>query len=526
MALITVSGHLFDAEGNPLVAAPVVFQIGTFNGNILTVSGTNIVIPKQVSMTTNSSGFFTGSIQGNDTISPSGTFYQVSFANKSQAIYLFTGAGPINLDSYAPTVIIPVASTPTAAVDILPLNNTFTGTNTFSGAVTLSGEGAAGNVVIKPFALDDIQYVSTSGNDTNDGLSWGTARATIAAAITTLGSNGIIYVSPSYAGANPASLPSGITIIDSRIGGTFPTGTDLLGNGVWINMNGEPEEALAAFSVQSWRTSPSTTSSAILGTNKFTGDLTAGGGSLAAGTYEVDTYGTLTATGSNIIQALTGQCAIRSLGGTLNLVTGVEGGGGIDRTTTTTNITTAVSVQGDQVRNLSTAGATITNAYGGRFIQSTDSGITNNNFAISSEGDLMFRVGDSIRIENGSSLATKALTFTSNTALSVPTGVSLTADTIQAATYQGGFPVTTVTANTTASQSAGLILCNSASAITITLPQSAAQAGARFTVKNINTGVVTVVGASGNTDGAANFSIPTQYQTNTFSSDGTNYWII
>jgi len=163
MALITVSGHLFDAEGNPLVAAPVVFQIGNFNGNILTVSGTNIVIPKQVTMTTNSSGFFTGSIQGNDTISPSGTFYQVSFANISQAIYLFTGAGPINLDSFAPTVIIPVAGIPTSGTTTLKQvvpTGTVNGVNTVFTlpSSTTSGQFVlvfAGGVLQNPGALND-----------------------------------------------------------------------------------------------------------------------------------------------------------------------------------------------------------------------------------------------------------------------------------------------------------------------------------------------------------------------------------
>ena len=247
----------------------------------------------------------------------------------------------------------------------------------------------------------------------------------LTSALAVLNGSGVISLPVNYAGANPTSLPAGVTIIDFRVAGTFPTGNDLLGGGRWINIGGNPEGSQAGFHTQQWVTSPFETTSAILGTNKVTGNISASGGAIASGTFELDTYGSLTGVSGNIVQALTGQIAIRSLGQTLPLVTGVEGGGGIDRSAATTNITTWVSVQGDSVVNSSTSGATITNAYGGRFIQSTAPGILNNNFAISSEGDLMFRVGDHLRIENGSSLATIALTFASNNLLTIPASVIL-----------------------------------------------------------------------------------------------------
>lgn len=248
--------------------------------------------------------------------------------------------------------------------------------------------------------------------------------AALTQALAVVNGSGVIELPPNYAGTNPATLPAGVTIIDYRVAGTFPTGTDLLGGGRWINFGGNPEGSVAGFHTQQWVTSPSETTSAILGTNKVTGNLTASGGAMASGTFELDTYGTLSGDG-NIVQAVGGQTAIRSLGHTLALVVGVEGGGGIDRTTTTTNINTIVGVQGDGATNVSSAGATITNAYGMRAIQSTAAGITNNNFAFSCVGDAMFRIGDSIRVENGSAIATKAFIFTSNTLVNMPAGVTL-----------------------------------------------------------------------------------------------------
>ena len=271
------------------------------------------------------------------------------------------------------------------------------------------------NFAYAPLDLRRYGQNGTSGPDT----------AALTSALAVINGSGVISLPVNYAGSNPTVLPAGVTIIDYRVGGTFPTGNDLLGGGRWINVGGNPEGSIAGFHTQQWVTSPSTTTSAILGTNKVTGNLSAGGGAMASGTFELDTYGTLTSVSGNIVQALTGQIAIRSTGQILPLVTGVEGGGGIDRASATTNINTWVSVQGDAVVNDSTSGATITNAYGGRFIQSTASGITNNSFACSMEGDCMFRVGDSLRVENGSGLATIALTFTSNTQLDIPTGVKL-----------------------------------------------------------------------------------------------------
>lgn len=272
--------------------------------------------------------------------------------------------------------------------------------------------------VYEPFGFSMLKRYGQDGTNAND-------TNALTSAIAVANGNGVICLPPDYAGNNPAVLAAGITIIDFRPAGIFPTGADLLGGGRWINAGGNPEGSIAGFHTQQWVTTPTTTTSAILGTNKVTGNLSAGGGALASGTFELDTYGALTGVAGNIVQALTGQIAIRSTGQTLPLVTGVEGGGGIDRTTATTNITTWVSVQGDAVTNASTSGATITNAYGGRFIQSNAGGITNNNFACSMEGDCMFRVGDNLRIENGSGLATIALTFTSNAQLSIPAAVAL-----------------------------------------------------------------------------------------------------
>lgn len=124
MALIPISGHLFDSTGTPITNANVRFQLTNFGANITTVTGTNVVVPTTVLLVTNSSGLYSGSIQGNDTITPTGTVYQVSFASSLTAQYIFTGSSPISLDSYPPATVIPVppAPVPTNILTVITAN--------------------------------------------------------------------------------------------------------------------------------------------------------------------------------------------------------------------------------------------------------------------------------------------------------------------------------------------------------------------------------------------------------------------
>ena len=87
----------------------------------------------------------------------------------------------------------------------------------------------------------------------------------------------------------------------------------------------------------------------------------------------------------------------------------------------------------------------------------------------------------------------------------------------------------TVTTNTSLAQSDRYILVDtSVDHITITLPDAGDVPGRDFIIKRITGGVhsLTIVATSGNIDGAASQSMPTQYMSFTFKSDGTDYWIV
>lgn len=92
---------------------------------------------------------------------------------------------------------------------------------TQTGSLTVNGNGNAGNVAIKAASADAIQYVSASGSDSNDGLSWGTAKASISSAIaalptTTVGSSetpyGIVQI-----GAGSFPISSTISYSSQRL---------------------------------------------------------------------------------------------------------------------------------------------------------------------------------------------------------------------------------------------------------------------------------------------------------------------
>lgn len=86
---------------------------------------------------------------------------------------------------------------------------------------------------------------------------------------------------------------------------------------------------------------------------------------------------------------------------------------------------------------------------------------------------------------------------------------------------------TTVTTNTTLNATHQEVRCNSSSAFTITLPAANTCINRIYTIKNINTGAITIDGNSSETiDGATTKLIPTQYTSYTIQSNGTSWDII
>jgi hypothetical protein len=104
-------------------------------------------------------------------------------------------------------------------------NPAFSGTPVFSGGLTLP---ASGNGQLKPASSDAVRYVSSAGNDSNDGLSWGSAKLTIYGACISLPGGS----------ASPPTCGQG-TIYFSDGASANPT----TGAGVWLMSASDPNYA-------------------------------------------------------------------------------------------------------------------------------------------------------------------------------------------------------------------------------------------------------------------------------------------
>lgn len=191
-----------------IIVAPPGLQPATATGwkiFISTASGTETLQSTQVGFSSayqQSSALTAGSalpssntsvckILFNDQLIPSFTGYNVDFVNSSgsniqgfpQKWYLQGGsAGTVNVSNGFPSynnVVFypqPIMSTP-------PLN----APQSIAGPLSLGSfpitAGPGSNLASKASSVDHMVYLSSSGNDSNDGLSWGSAKLTVQAAL-------------------------------------------------------------------------------------------------------------------------------------------------------------------------------------------------------------------------------------------------------------------------------------------------------------------------------------------------------
>lgn len=105
------------------------------------------------------------------------------------------------------------------------------------------------------------------------------------------------------------------------------------------------------------------------------------------------------------------------------------------------------------------------------------------------------------------------------------TGNSVLANTGIGLLSNVAFPITSKTANYTATVNDDVVLANGT--FTVTLYTAVGNTGRRVTVKNTNTGIITVKGASTEKVDASNtLTLTQQYQSVTVESDGTQWWVV
>jgi hypothetical protein len=291
-------------------------------------------------------------------------------------------------------------SSPATWTGLQTFNGGIAGTSaSLTGAVTLSGAVTAGT-------LDSILVV--------DGVQYATCAAAIAAAGSV--NNTIIVIPSTYAGVECPTVSTSIQGISESLTSPNITFWNLRGGntghqGADWNSNSQDtaNHIQTRLSIWNYNTAiaSSWTTSAILGTNVLTGAVPSG--AVAGITGSVVLTGAVTTGSAQITQAVNCQPAIESTGGTIPFVGGCEGGGGITKSTATTNITTFCSICGDLITNSSSSGATITDAFGGRFAAQTAG--TRNNMAVAILGNFMLSDNNCLYNENGGSAAVKDVCF-------------------------------------------------------------------------------------------------------------------
>lgn len=172
------------------------------NANIAITGGTNFtcVLNNAISFVFNSASGVWGEIGGTGTGGGGGS----SPGAPAQSFQCNDGAGHF----------VACQSTPGGAL----LNGTVGGTPNF---------GPLGNEALKPGTSDSVMYASVNGNDSNDGLSWGTAKLTIFGAMIAL------------PGGNGSSIAGSGTIYVGPGTHAHPTA----GVGIWFMGGGDPNYA-------------------------------------------------------------------------------------------------------------------------------------------------------------------------------------------------------------------------------------------------------------------------------------------
>ena len=143
---------------------------------------------------------------------------------------------------------------------------------------TQQQEFPASTLSRKPFSSENVRYISVNGNDSNDGLSWGTAMKTVAAACAALpngnlsctSGNGTILAGPGYSVSLPVGTTPAISLqIDAAPAATNTAavaGTITSGPIPWIDVRAYGartfQNAPAAITVTTNRTSRVMTSGA------------------------------------------------------------------------------------------------------------------------------------------------------------------------------------------------------------------------------------------------------------------------
>jgi len=100
-----VTGTFLDAAGNPQSGIEVSFLLDGYDGDYPRLQGTSMLVPLRVVATTDVNGKISATVDGNDTITPTGTYYRVGIAPNAELFlereYVLSGS-TVDLSTLTP----------------------------------------------------------------------------------------------------------------------------------------------------------------------------------------------------------------------------------------------------------------------------------------------------------------------------------------------------------------------------------------------------------------------------------------
>jgi hypothetical protein len=151
----TVTGNVKNVFGANAAVTSVSFRLCGFTG-VPVVSGTGVVVDTSPDPASVSSGSFSISLYGNDSISPSNTFYTVQFLDSygnplQTASYQFTGTGSVDISTLTP-YNPPATNTLSGFVETFSYSGNGTLANTAHPIIAYGTGGSYGIVLTLPVA--------------------------------------------------------------------------------------------------------------------------------------------------------------------------------------------------------------------------------------------------------------------------------------------------------------------------------------------------------------------------------------
>jgi hypothetical protein len=261
---IIITGNLENIFGVLYPNDKIIFSLENYGLNVPRVSGTGFLVETVQSVTANGSGAFSTALWGNDVITPSGTYYLVTFVSDAglqiaQIPYILNGTGTFDLSAVAPMISTPnpylpnyiVSNPPSSAVQTIygslvvtggitsdvPFSSILSGTSTatmYVGSLGSLSASGSGSIIATSAPYAGLTGTVPTWNQSTTGTASNISTTGIPNYVYATNTSGVTAAVPTLRALVAADLPSSIT---SNTSGNATTATSATTAG---NLSGTP----------------------------------------------------------------------------------------------------------------------------------------------------------------------------------------------------------------------------------------------------------------------------------------------